>query len=633
MKPTQRTNNSQQGNKSPKTAQQEWADFLEKISKQKPQPPAIYQILKDSSLGKIDSESITLLFSDEELANKAKGNPQKILNILPDNFRRKRVSCIVDTPTQMQIESPLQTLTHARFAQDNNGKKALEATSNADITCERLYTLLTEKTRQLADENGILSVNFPWRLRVGGMRGFRELLLPVFHPVYGISYIPSASLKGAVLAWARNKKDIEKKTIENLLGTLDGGIGCVQIFDAFPTAPCLDIDMTNPQWHWDKKNLSIIKYKPEPHHLLSMKSPSLIIGINRTKRGTQEDVKIVKGWLEEALKAGIGSRVSAGYGRTALHSSLPHSSSYKFQLWTQGIYGADTEKLEFRPVALRGMLRYWFRTVALGIYSPSQCKELEATLFGTIEPKSKEGTTRISVEFNQTKNSSNNNQKRPDECQGTILLEAKSEEHLKLITQLLQLSSHLGGIGKGSRRPLHWNHPRFRGCHLEITGMQISYNQENWTTFLQKELRDSFLAIHPQGTPGSGNPGTKDNRCQDVLNQQAAIYLVNSPGLKHPRNVQNWSQDGDKSFVRGAALETLYNSPYKGVNRQGAGNAEVGGKLEVPSFVVIKSNFPSPNQSYQAVTIFGTNNSHRADFIKTLKNGNEVIEVFPYPIS
>ncbi|WP_200892607.1 RAMP superfamily CRISPR-associated protein [Aliterella atlantica] len=30
------------------------------------------------------------------------------------------------------------------------------------------------------------------------MRGFRELLLPVFYPVYGVPYIPSSSLKGAI---------------------------------------------------------------------------------------------------------------------------------------------------------------------------------------------------------------------------------------------------------------------------------------------------------------------------------------------------------------------------------------------------------------------------------------------------
>ncbi|QLE57414.1 RAMP superfamily CRISPR-associated protein [Nostoc sp. TCL26-01] len=593
--------------------QEEWTKLLEKLKKQKPQPPAIYQIIKDSSLVAVDNTSITLLFPDEEQQKKAKANIQKILNILPDMLKRQRVNCLVQTSGVTKIMNPLQELKHT-LSDDESGKTILKAAIDADSTCEELYKYLADKTSRLANE--ILDVSFPWRLRVGGMRGFKELLLPALHPVYGIPYVPASSLKGAVKAWAKDEAELDR-----LLGTLDNGIGCVQIFDAFPTAPCLNMDITNPQWHGNQN----LQYQPVPHHFISMQQPHLRIGLAKTKRGSLQDVQTVKQWLIEALKVGIGSRVSAGYGRSEFCTSLPHASQHQFQLWTQGIHGADTNNSEFRPVALRGVLRYWFRAVALGIYSLRECKKLEDTFFGTIEPKSHRGSISINVELNKKVTEKN----RPDEYHGTILLEAKSASHLKLIQKLLQLTSHISGIGKGSRRPLHWNHPRFRGCYWEISGMQLPYNQEDWQRLLQ-DLREYFISIQsPQDSPAVGDPGSVRNRYQDVLNQKAAIYLVRSPALKHPKDVRNWLQEGNKPHVHGTALETLYNSGYKGVNRQGDGNAEVGGNLGTPSFVIIKSNFPLPNQGYQTVTIFGLDNKKRAAFIRTLENENEVIKVFP----
>ena len=53
------------------------------------------------------------------------------------------------------------------------------------------------------------------------------------------------------------------------------------------------------------------------------------------------------------------------------------------------------------------------------------------------------------------------------EHKGTIVLEAKEKKYLTLMEKVLQLASHLGGVGRGSRRPLHWNdpYPGLRGCH------------------------------------------------------------------------------------------------------------------------------------------------------------------------
>lgn len=607
--------------------QQSWQAILEKLKKHK---NPLYELLKDSRLDE-DGDNLKLYIPNEHNKKLAQAEIPKIKAKLPTEWQKKRLNIVVgEPPVQIQpnvsLQSPLQKLnSFVNFDLDRNGSKlvqgALSAAATADQTCQSLYQQLTEKTRKLADDT--ITVQFSWRLRVGGMRGFRELLLPVFHPVYGVPYIPSSSLKGAIRAIALQDKS-NKSEVERLLGTLDDGIGCVQILDAFPTAPSLSVDMANPQWHWEN---NLVRYNSVPHALLSMKQPEFVIGLSCTSRGRNLDVQKVKSWLEKALAGGIGSRVSAGYGRTALSAGLVYSSSHDFQLWTQGIYGADTQNSEFRPVALRGMLRYWFRAIALSLYSPAESKEFEAILFGTIEPKSQEGTIRIGVEWEEKEKRGTND---PYFYKGKILLEAKEQKYLTLIEKLLYLSSHIAGIGRGSRRPLHWNHPRMRGCHWELSENKVSCKDEAWRNLIQQTLNAFAVLKKPESivTLPVKNSQNSNSRYQDVLDNKASIYLVPSSNMKHPKNVQNWSNEGNTALVRGQALELLYSSTnYKGVNREGKGNSEVGGKLGIPSFVIIKSNFPDSGQPYQSVTVFGIHNKNRAAFIKAFPKNS--IQVWP----
>lgn len=494
--------------------------------------------------------------------------------------------------------NPLQEL-NQKIAVD----EALKQVISAEEECQSLYTKLSERTKAIADQFFI--AEFVWRVRVGGIRGFDEILLPVFHPVYGIPYIPSASIKGAVKAWA--KKNHSQEEVYRLLGDENKeskGIGCVQFLDAFPTEPCLSIDVVNPQWRWQNQQVS---YKSDPHFFLSMEEPEIIFGLTHTSRGNLDDVIIVKEWLEQALSTGIGSRVSAGYGRASkITASLPYSSSHKFQLWTQGIYGAS--EIEFRPTALRGMLRYWFRAIAFGLYSLSSCKALEADFFGTIEPKAKEGHIRIGVDWKEKQG----NFKRPHHYEGTILLEAKQEKYLTLVENILKLASHLGGIGRGSRRPLHWNYPRFRGCHWELDDYILPCDRKSWQKFMQ-EVVEAFVVVQPIGTPGDGSPGEPGARKQDVLNNNAKIYLVPSYYLRHPEDVNDWQQEGKTTSIRGETLDSLYDNRFKTKN--------VGGSIKpvTPSYVLIQSNFPYNDDPYQAVTIFGAEQRERAAFCQEIE--------------
>jgi CRISPR-associated protein Cmr6 len=525
----------------------------------------------------------------------------------------------------------LQELNVRKFDTDQNRNDSLQSVENAENQCHRIYEQLTQKTECLADET--YKAQFDWRVRVGGMRGFQELLLPVFHPVYGVPYIPSSSLKGAILAQAKKHAEnghIRLEEVKRILGDIDQGIGTVQILDAFPTKPCLSVDMANPQWSWNQQG-DHVEYNPVPHPLLSMEKPEILIGLVSTSRGRYQnqrykDLQTVKRWLKQALNAGIGSRVSAGYGRTQVKANLPYSSTHHFQFYSQGMFGASNQDKTFRPVALRGILRYWFRAIALGLYNNQTAQTFENELFGQL---SEEGSFRLGVELTEEDMGNRND---PYFCQGNILIEAKTARHHQVIKQTLLLASHLGGIGRGSRRPLHWNHPRLRGCFWEFPDFILRWDEVEWSAFIEDTL-DSFREVYPEGTPNNHLPGRPQNRCQDVLNDDAAIFLVPSPGLKYPEAVNNWRSEGHRPQVIGEGLRFLYsNHQFMGETRnpqtrQIEGNRNVGGKLGTPSYVWIQSNFPDDDDPYQVVSVFGAGHPQRKKFIQALPNDS--IQVYP----
>jgi len=531
------------------------------------------------------------------------------------------------------MANPLQKLNSENFEDDKSRNKSLELVAKAEGKCKKIYQQLTQKTENLADET--LKAKFSWRVRVGGMRGFQELLLPVFHPVYGVPYIPSSSLKGALLAQAKQyerKGEISLDEVKRILGDIKTGIGTVQILDAFPTEPCLSVDMANPQWSWKENQ---VQYNPVPHPLLSMEEPEILIGLVSTSRGRYQeqknhDLQTVKGWLKQALNAGIGSRVSAGYGRTEVTGNLPYSSTHNFQFYSQGMFGASNQDKTFRPVALRGILRYWFRAIALGLYNNQTAQQFENKLFGQL---SQEGSIRLGVELTEE---DMGNRDDPYFCQGNILIEAKQEKHLNVIKQILLLSSHLGGIGRGSRRPLHLNNGRLRGCFWEFPNHIIPCDEVEWSELIEDTL-DSFREVYSEGNPDR-HPLTltveergrsAQRRCQDVLNNDATIYLVPSPGLKYPEAVNNWRNEGHQHKVIGKGLGLLYSSDnYKGYNNSPRrGNKNVGGKLGIPSYVWIQSNFPDDDDPYQVVSVFGAGHPDRKRFIEGLPNDS--IRVYP----
>ena len=629
-----------------------WRDFVQSEIKSKSK---LGKILESSQYGGYNKPELTIYFPDENSRKAAQGQTETIKKKLREQYRLlcdrinfnsgSTTSTIVkNTPVSRanstsvlrapKNHNPLQALywVEPNLPENDASQRMsiLRETVAAEQGCNQIYTKLYQRTLQLADgKENTVSVSFNWRMRIGGTRGFRELLLPVLHPIFGIPYIPASTLKGAAKAWAR-KNDAPVR-VQELLGMLNGRdakAAKIEFLDAFPTKHCLSIDVATPQWKWNDNK---VMYGPVPHPLLSLEQPQFLIGLRPTSRQNpdcQDDLKTVKSWLENALNSGIGSRVSSGYGKTL--GTIPITNtrkSYDFELWTQGMYGSNPPSrennyqgtTEFRPSAVRGILRYWFRAVALGLYDVATCQKLEEEIFGNL---GKQGKISLSTKVNPS------NKKDPYFYAGKIYLEATEIKYLNLAERLLFLAVQLGGVGRGSRRPLHLLNRRMRGCHWEIVGkdLPLHYDGEQWRKFFT-ELKQVFQAIQTPIGSYAVSPGRPRTRQQDVLDKNTQIWLLKSPSQVHPEKITNWQTDGSSSKVRGTALDLLYsNNRFKGQSQE-QGNANVGGALETPSFVWIKSIF-TDSLPYQVITIFGSDYPDRQEFAKELKNQGAIL-VFP----
>ncbi|BAZ04395.1 RAMP superfamily CRISPR-associated protein [Calothrix sp. NIES-3974] len=648
-------NRNSQPNKS-NSSSDIWREFVQAELKNKSK---LGTLLESSVYGGYENKCLTIYFSDDNLRKNAQGQLKVIQTKLENQFRLvcdriyfKTASAPVANITPQAINmselgNPLQALywTEAKLPDENDEverMKILKDTVTAEKNCQDIYKKLRDRTLKLVDnqEENTLKVTFNWRLRVGGTRGFRELLLPVLHPVFGIPYIPASTLKGAACTWA--KKHGASAQICDLLGMLEGKnakAAKVEFLDAFPIKPCLSIDVATPQWSWER---NVVKYQPVPHAFLSLFQPEFLIGLRLTAQGKSDKnldknvVQTVKEWLENALLEGIGSRVSSGYGLALLNKpnniqSSYESTSYEFELWTQGMYGYNPPSrangykgdVEFRPSAIRGILRYWFRAVALSLYDISTCQSLESLLFGEL---GKQGKISIATRINPSPS------QEPYCYRGRIYLTATETKYLLIAEQLLILASHLGGVGRGSRRPLHLLNKRMRGCHWEVTNsnLPLAYNERQWKD-LFTNLKTAFQQIKSSTNNYTSSPSKLKQRHQDVLDKNAQVWLVKSPNQIPPQKVKNWQTEGTNANVKGTALDFFYgDTRFKGMSN-GTGNANVGGALGTPSFVWIKSIFPYQQEPYQVVTIFGCDHPDRLQYaqeLDKLRKSNQAILVF-----
>ncbi|GAL93670.1 type III-B CRISPR module RAMP protein Cmr6 [Microcystis aeruginosa] len=560
------------------------------------------------------------------------------------------------------------------------------AQENANYT-QRLEQL-HRRTQLLAKDGIAFQVKSTWRIRVGGYRGPESILLPAFDAL-GMPYIPSSTLRGV----ARNQaireimaaNNLEWKDAEKEIAPYFGDInakeeknktGKVVFFDAYPLPSKnggLEMDMANNIWSWKDDSM---EYSPNPNPFFSLKESTFLIGLRLASNCQDEKIlEQVKQWLKKGLQLGIGSQVNSGYGELKPINDNIHPDNNKnghdsgfyrldFELEGQLIHGyqrftqwqwndrrnewqmRSAPVAEVRPTAFKSMMRYWFRVFASGVLPINEVQEIEAKLFGGINPK-KYGVQEIEAKLfgginpkkygylkvNTTETPSHHN----NEQHGSVILSLSTETPTSQINSLKKLYKHLlwfivnmGGIGQGARRPKYKrsSNPQIRGCTIYINNDEEFWETPNSIQRVQRQfqarLRDFYNSlgqvvgadIDPNNLRTVGQ--VSQNFWNDVADSNCKILVCK----------------GENSSNKVYALKVLHSPEF---NPNGNYNPDLCGKVgrkkedTKPSPVWI-ANVGDDHFSCQIVTVFGANLNPRQEFIKQLRSNTSpqnFAQIFP----
>ena len=256
-----------------------------------------------------------------------------------------------------------------------------------------------------------------------------------FHPIYGFVYIPGSSLKGMARAWAENvwldslpadKKKSEMKLIRRIFGWSEKSaeekkqkieveepeesIGSVIFHDAWPLKyPSILIDIANshhseyyaeqeggcsmPPGDWED---------PNPVYFLALDAKQDLyfdFAISAESRQTKNaELRGAKDFLKGALlQLGAGAKTNAGYGifeassdeKTIEIPDVDYFIEFNtiLKLVTPAfLAGADPsneEDCDLRSSTLKGLLRYWWRTLHSHEIKVATLRKLEESIWGS----------------------------------------------------------------------------------------------------------------------------------------------------------------------------------------------------------------------------------------------------------
>lgn len=247
------------------------------------------------------------------------------------------------------------------------------------------------------------------------------------HPVYGFVCLPGSGLKGMARAYAEtiwltgqlDEKEAWKKILDvfgwspgtdahknwkpdNVETPPGSQTGAVVFHEAWPTKwPRLERDIANSHHgeyygsgdepgDWDS---------PNPISFLSV-SAETTFDFAVSLRGTDSSdlLNLACKWLQSALvHEGAGAKTHAGYGRFRLTGSVHVAeppkqarsiSRHRMELVTPAfLAGAEQEAgdCDLRPATLRGLLRWWWRTMHVAHLTINDLRCLETAIWGSAE--------------------------------------------------------------------------------------------------------------------------------------------------------------------------------------------------------------------------------------------------------
>jgi CRISPR-associated protein Cmr6 len=239
------------------------------------------------------------------------------------------------------------------------------------------------------------------------------------HPIHGFPYLPGTGLKGLARAYAETvwkpaqaNPVAAEDQIARVFGVVVGGddeergtarSGTVVFHDAWPESwPKLDVDVINnhhstyyeqgePPGDWDSPKLVYFLAVPAGqsfHFALSARASDV----------NSDDLEQAKSWLDGGLThLGCGAKTAAGYGRFAPEDRTIKTVAVpgrwagevvRLRLLTPAFLAGASQgrdDCELRSATLRGLLRWWWRTLHTGYVDLPTLRRLEAALWGNTE--------------------------------------------------------------------------------------------------------------------------------------------------------------------------------------------------------------------------------------------------------
>lgn len=236
------------------------------------------------------------------------------------------------------------------------------------------------------------------------------------HRPLGFAYIPATALKGlarayAILAEGKSESD---ETFVRVFGTSGRAArsGGVVFHDAWPTSwPRLVLDIANSHHrdYYGGTGAPGDWEHPVPVNFLTVaKGTEFELALSARRAEDRELVPVARRWLEGGLvHLGVGAKTASGYGWMRPSAEPPpapdgwkHNTEVEVELVSPAFYAGASPKNErdctLRPATLRGLLRWWWRTMHVGFLTIEELLALEGLIWGSTP--SGQGMIHIQVE-------------------------------------------------------------------------------------------------------------------------------------------------------------------------------------------------------------------------------------------
>jgi CRISPR-associated protein Cmr6 len=367
------------------------------------------------------------------------------------------------------------------------------------------------------------------------------------HPLYGFAYLPGSGLKGMARAYAETiwlpaQPDQDQKQawrqIEDVFGwasnpdrrqqndsdhpaevrrkdeddpeslEIKASSGNIVFHDAWPESwPKLIVDIVNnhhPDYyqHDDNNHPPGDWENPVPVYFLAVK-PGVTFTFPLAKRRADvadELLDLARQWLLGALcHLGAGAKTNAGYGAfkpaegdaPALPTQKRATFETTLELVTPAfLAGANqqAEDCDLRPATLRGLLRWWWRTMHAGFVDVKTLRALEAAIWGDTK-----GGGAVRIELSRITSGS-----------GTLYSHPR-ERH----SGIRYIAHGMDEISRGERRQ------RFR---LDPPA--------SWSLRLIARRTEFFINRNEMGDPQRANKGQRLTANQVLDQAKAALWLL-----------------------------------------------------------------------------------------------------------